>query len=338
MVGLTDLTQKPFNLDQLLMQIQDENAAAVGTPTSGMLTRPQARPETQTGDDAVVAILQRLDAGVESSLASPTTSPRPVARPPIDTAKFMRDAGIETEYVPTSAPETSPRPEARPADLGEKVSGDEDETVADIPQPGDGLMSRSRTPITLTDDNEKNLFNGITIGESTDFNTISDTSKINPPKPLTEMTVGEVRDWQDRSVDAGSESSAAGRFQIIRRTMDTLIDNGTISRDDIFNEETQMRAYTDLLERRGYNKFRTAIAAAETPEDKNNVAIAFQLRLAKEFASIPVPFAIKKNPKGGYPKRDLVAGDSYYANPNKDGLNEARHTNEGFRSILMGFD
>ena len=95
------------------------------------------------------------------------------------------------------------------------------------------------------------------------------------------------RDWQDRSVAAGSSSSAAGRFQIIRRTMDSLIDNGTISRDDIFNEETQMKAYTDLLDRRGYSKFRTSIAAAETPEDKTSIARDFQLRLAKEFASIP---------------------------------------------------
>lgn len=331
MTGLTDLTQKPFDLDQMLMQIQEENANPVATPASGMLTRPKARPETPTGDDAVLAILQRLDSGVETSLAAPNTSLRPVARPTIDTAKFMRDAGIRTEYVPTSAPETSLRPIERPADLGEKVSGDADTGS------GEGLMSRTSSPMTLSDDNEKNLFDGITVGESTDFNTISGTSKIKPPKPLTEMTVGEVRDWQDRSVAAGSSSSAAGRFQIIRRTMDSLIDNGTISRDDIFNEETQMKAYTDLLDRRGYSKFRTSIAAAETPEDKTSIARDFQLRLAKEFASIPVPFAIKKNPRGGYPKRDLVAGDSYYANPSADGLNEARHTSEDFLNIIMGF-
>jgi hypothetical protein len=98
-----------------------------------------------------------------------------------------------------------------------------------------------------------------------------------------------------------------------------------------------MRAYTDVLDRRCYSKYRTSIAAAETPEDKTSIARDFQLRLAKEFASIPVPFAIKKNPRGGYPKRDLVAGDSYYADPSADGRNEARHTSEDFLNIIMGF-
>ena len=333
MVGLTDLTQKPFNLDQLLMQIQDENAAAVGTPTSGMLTRPQARPETQTGDDAVVAILQKLDAGVESSLASPTTSPRPVARPPIDTAKFMRDAGIETEYVPTSAPETSPRPEARPADLGAKETAQEP-----VEDTGVGLMAKGPMSRPLNRDADTNLFTGITSGESSDYNTVFSGSKLQPPKPITEMTVGEVRDWQDRSVAAGSESSAAGRFQIIRGTMDSLIDKGIISKDDVFDEETQRKAYADLLERRGYNNFRTSMVGAESPEERVKIAQNFQLNLSKEFASIPVPFAIKKGAHGGYPKTDLVAGDSYYKNPKKPNLNKATHRPEDFLNILMGFD
>ena len=333
MVGLTDLTQKPFDLDQLLMQIQDENAAAVGTPTSGMLTRPQARPETQTGDDAVVAILQRLDAGVESSLASPTTSPRPVARPPIDTAKFMRDAGIETEYVPTSTPETSLRPEARPADLGAKETAQEP-----VEDSGIGLMAKGPVARPLNRDAYNTLFTGITSGESSDYDTIYSESKLNPPKPLTEMTVGEVRDWQDRSVAAGSESSAAGRFQIIRSTMDSLIDKGIISKDDVFDEETQRKAYADLLERRGYNTFKSAMSEAASPEEKVGIARRFQLNLAKEFASIPVPFAIKKGEHGSYPKTDLIAGDSYYKNPKKPNLNKASHKPEDFLNILMGFD
>lgn len=343
MAGLTDLTQKPFDLDQLLMQIQEENAAMVGASPSGVLTRPKARPESQTGDDAVVAVLQKLDAGVQSSLAAPTASPRPVARPPIDVTKFMKEAGISTEY---SAPTESPRPEARPADLGEKASDDLDivDTV-DVVSPNEtgstsegGLMSRRSTPMVLTDDADKNLFTGITDKESTDFNTIFKGSKLQPPKPITEMTVGEVRDWQDRSVAAGSASSAAGRFQIVRGTMDTLIDKGIIKKDDIFNEETQMKAYQDLLERRGFNQFREAMASTQSPEERVDIAKGFQLKLAKEFASIPVPFAIKKNPKGGWPKQDLAPGDSYYANKADPGLNAAGHTSEDFLNILLGFD
>lgn len=230
-----------------------------------------------------------------------------------------------TEDASDLAVEESPRPVARP--------GSE---TANTETTGGGLMTRPSS-VPLDGDAETNLFSTIAGGESTDFNTVSGTSKIQPPKPITEMTVGEVRDWQDRSVDAGSESSAAGRFQIIRKTMDSLLDKGIISRDDVFDEDTQRRAYADLLERRGYSNFKDAIASASSEEERVNAAKKFQLGLAQEFASVPVPFAVKKGASGKWPKMDLQPGDSYYADPANPELNKPQHSVSDFMSRLLSF-
>lgn len=183
---------------------------------------------------------------------------------------------------------------------------------------------------------ESKLFDKIVGGESDDFNTVYYGSKIKTPKPLTEMTVGEIRAWQNESVAAGSKSSAVGRFQIIRKTMDSLIDSGVLSPDDIFNEETQTKAYTSLLDRRGYTEIKTQIQATEDPDEKRKLAERLQNNLAMEFASIPVATAIPKGKFGKWPKTDLVAGDTFYKDPENPNLNKAQHKSEDFLSILIG--
>lgn len=80
-------------------------------------------------------------------------------------------------------------------------------------------------------------------------------SKIAPPRPLTEMTIKEVRAWQDRSVRAGSASSAAGGYQIIRKTLDGLVNNLGLTGDELFDEQMQDRMAMHLMEEKGYNKW-----------------------------------------------------------------------------------
>ena len=59
------------------------------------------------------------------------------------------------------------------------------------------------------------------------------------------------------------------------------------------------------------------------------------LSLAQEFASIPVPRAVKKGEFGKWPKMDIVPGDSFYANPAATTGNAARHTIEETRGALQ---
>tara|TARA_R110001592_G_scaffold15116_3_gene66427 strand:+ start:1824 stop:4019 length:2196 start_codon:yes stop_codon:yes gene_type:complete len=179
------------------------------------------------------------------------------------------------------------------------------------------------------------LFNAIVGGESSDYSTIYAGSKIQPPSDINTMTVAEVQNWQKKNAAAGSISSAAGRFQIITSTLNGLLKNGTISKDDIFNEETQDKAYNALLERRGYSKFKDDFVNSKSDEEKIKLSQDFQVNLAQEWASIPVPYAIKKGRDGKYPKVDLVAGDSYYKSV---AGNKAAGDPKQFTKMLMNLD
>ena len=129
------------------------------------------------------------------------------------------------------------------------------------------------------------------------YNVVYYGSKIKPPKPLTKMTVAQVRAWQDQSVRAGSKSSAVGAYQIIRKTMDLLIAQGALNRGELFGVAAQDRAAIALLKRRGLDTYKAGGMSAE----------AFANNIAKEWASFPVVTGAKR-------------GRSYYAG---DGLNKA---------------
>ena len=149
-----------------------------------------------------------------------------------------------------------------------------------------------------------------------DYNRVYGGSVIRPPKPITQMTVGEVRAWQDRSVRAGSKSSAVGYYQIIRITLDSLIAQGHASRTDLFNSSTQDRLGMALLERRGLSRYRRS---AKTEDDVKR----FAQSLSEEWASFPAITVDKK----GRPAR----GQSYYAG---DGLNRAHVSIPEFLAVV----
>ncbi len=114
---------------------------------------------------------------------------------------------------------------------------------------------------------------------------------------FTEMKVSDVRSWQDRFVHNGSASSAVGKYQIIRKTMDSLISDLNLTGDELFDEELQDKMALQLAKRRGYDKWKNG-----SLDDA-----AFANNLAKEWASFPVVGGNKH-------------GRSYYAG---DGLNKA---------------
>ena len=84
------------------------------------------------------------------------------------------------------------------------------------------------------------------------YDTVYYGVRIEPPRAITAMSVGEVLDWQRRTVRGGSVSSAAGRYQIIRPTLSRLVDTGVVSRADTFDTATQDRLGRHLLRETGY--------------------------------------------------------------------------------------
>ncbi len=89
---------------------------------------------------------------------------------------------------------------------------------------------------------------------------------VQPPRPITTMTVGEVLEWQ-RLASRTSVSTAAGRYQVIRGTLSNMVDQGVVSVDDIYSPRTQDRLVVHLLRSTGYRNGSTS------PEVANRAAL-----------------------------------------------------------------
>lgn len=159
-----------------------------------------------------------------------------------------------------------------------------------------------------TGDIERDLLDALAVGESGgNYDVVYGKSKIATPKALTEMTIDEVLAWQDQSVAAGSASSAAGKYQFIRKTLRGIKDQMGLSGDTLFNQETQDRMAVQLMRNGGYDRWRRG----EMSDEKFNNYLASQ-------------WASWKNSSGR-------------GNYDGDGLNTARHGGlAALRSIRDG--
>lgn len=136
-----------------------------------------------------------------------------------------------------------------------------------------------------------------------DYEVWSSFKQGNLPKPLTQSTIAEVLGYQKNWRSVGGISSAAGRYQIIRKTLLMLCKQLNLDGDALFDEAMQDRLGYQLLKIRGYDAW---MAGEITNEQFGN-------KLAREWASFPVLTA-QKNYKGIW----IKPGVSYYAG---DGLN-----------------
>ena len=131
--------------------------------------------------------------------------------------------------------------------------------------------------------------------------------KAQRPAKLTAMTIDQVIAWQKQVVAAGAASSAAGKYQIIRKTLEASIAALRMSGARLFDKATQDQLAMHLLRGRGMQRF------LDGQIDVDDMALG----LAKEWASLPVPHDMKGA------SRQIKAGQSYYAG---DGLNKAHAT------------
>lgn len=120
----------------------------------------------------------------------------------------------------------------------------------------------------------------------------------NTSTDFTSMTVNDVLQWQSNYVKNGSPSSAVGKYQFIRPTLDGLVKEKGIDRNAKFDEKLQDKLAVALLERRGLNDYAKGKISREQ----------FAHNLSKEWAALPK--AIGDKPHA-----------SYYAG---DGLNKVR--------------
>lgn len=128
------------------------------------------------------------------------------------------------------------------------------------------------------------------------YDTIYGNNQNKLTKQITEMTVDELIANQSGFTKSFG-SSASGRYQFMRATLQDLKKGGHVSGSAKFTPDLQDRLGLVLLKRRGYDKW---VNGQITHDD-------FMIGIAKEWASFPVP----KNMQGAH--RQVKRGESYYA-------------------------
>jgi muramidase (phage lysozyme) len=98
-------------------------------------------------------------------------------------------------------------------------------------------------------------------------------------KPVSEMTIKEVKEFQKQLVAKGLPSGAVGKYQFINKTLVELQKKLKFKDSDNFSPELQDKMAMYLLERRGLSKFQSG--------DLN--VLDFMRNLSKEWASLPNP-------------------------------------------------
>jgi muramidase (phage lysozyme) len=131
-----------------------------------------------------------------------------------------------------------------------------------------------------------------------------------PAYALTNMSLDEVLEVQDRRVRAGARSSAAGRYQFLRATLRGLKQQGGFTGKERFDSTFQDGLAFRLLVGRGYRRYKQGLITLT--DFANNVA--------KEWASMPVVSGPKK-------------GKSHY---DGDGLNSSLVSVESFLAACRG--
>lgn len=124
----------------------------------------------------------------------------------------------------------------------------------------------------LADDDAAAILSFVSKAEGADFNTLFGGSKV----ILEEKTVAEVQQLQ-RAHGKKTGSSATGAYQVMRKTLSDLIDQGVVDPDEPFTEDVQNRIGMALLERRGYADWKAGKITTEQ----------FANRLAQEWAALP---------------------------------------------------
>lgn len=181
-----------------------------------------------------------------------------------DIAKFLKEHPDVQREVPTQAAEAV-APKSGLGRIVESVTEGFKSTRDHVFAP-ESTPGSARSLLAIIGQHESgqnyNAVYGHTRGNGVDF---------------TNMTVNEVLQWQRQYVREGSPSSAVGRYQIIRGTLEGLKDEMGLSGNERFDASLQDRMATRLLERRGLSDYREG-RISETQ---------FMDRVAREWASMP---------------------------------------------------
>ncbi|MCC6984407.1 MAG: hypothetical protein IT535_14155 [Bauldia sp.] len=120
-----------------------------------------------------------------------------------------------------------------------------------------------------------------------------------PENALTAMTLDQLRDFQDEWLAANGDGTAAGRYQIVQGTLNSLINILNLDPNEMFDKGMQDRLALELMRGRDFDSW---VAGEISDEDFANL-------LAKEWASLPIVTDDVADSYGRTGRR----GISYYA-------------------------
>lgn len=157
--------------------------------------------------------------------------------------------------------------------------------------------------------NYKQLLSTIAEGESRNNYNAYYGNATNKDIRFTEMTIQEVMEWQEQYVKNGSPSSAVGKYQIIRPTLEGLVIEHRLDPATKYDEATQDKLAIALIERRGVKEYSRGKISREE----------FAHNLSQEWAALPAAV-------GDKPAASFYEGD---------GLN---HVQVNIKDIYKGID
>jgi hypothetical protein len=142
-------------------------------------------------------------------------------------------------------------------------------------------------------------------------------------KNVTSMSVGDVMREQ-----SSGQIFAAGRYQVTPKTMTAAVQALGLKESDKFDAGTQDRIFKEFLVGVKRPEVQKVLAGDKGADIEKAV-----LDLAKEFASVGIPKAMKINDEFG--SRNINAGESYYAGVGGNPLGPATITPEQAKEALL---
>ena len=131
-----------------------------------------------------------------------------------------------------------------------------------------------------------------------------------PEKPVSEMTIGEVLQFQRKLLNSGMPSSAVGAYQIVSGTLRDSIRYLKLGPADKFDQDTQERIAREYLLRAKRPKGYSIDDYKEGKISKED----FAWSLSTEWASLPVlDERVRKTDDGGV---KISRGQSFYRGVN----------------------
>jgi peptidoglycan hydrolase-like protein with peptidoglycan-binding domain len=211
--------------------------------------------------------------------------------------------------------------------FGEVVSVEgEQETPVESPETNEGPASSSLLDFIGSGEGGYDSANRGTIGGNV---VGSQMTASRNGKDISSMTIGEIQRLQSISDPNNPQRLfAVGKYQTIPVTLANAVEGLGLSEDTVFSPEVQEQIGWFLVTEKRPRVGQYIRGEGSVTEDDA------MMSLAREFASVPVPRAVRKGEFGSWPKTDLQAGDSFYSDPEAGRGNRAAHSVDETRAVL----